>query len=590
MPQLLPALAAASLLVAGCALGATPVTVRTGTVQLSLAGLYPAGRQLQYLVPGARARVTVSGVGLQAPLVREAPVSGETSVVTLTGVPTGPNRIVTLETLDGSGAPLPGGRFRTTLNLAAGANTGLVSPATSVRGDVYAALLASGSELAGSLDADEVQAAIDQIKRAQRVAHYGLIDGAAIADRLQAKGGRLETLDAADPALVQTPTSLAVEVTGLPAALQATVWVDDPVSPKQSGILNGTHVIQPVKPGSWQLYARAGSFTVGPVALDLNSARRTSVDFSSARLLPQAMPEARGGAAAGMVTVGGKQVLLVAGGTLDVKGANVATDSVRVFDGTTWSLRAPMAVPVSHAGYVVRGNVLFVLGGNSSTGPTDVVQAYDATKDEWTTTLPRLPYPSLMGGAACIDETLYMTSGLYLASGQLSADWYIYKLPLVETPGAWIELGANDGDPQLRFSRYGSAVATVAGKLYIAGGLSNEWALLHRLEVYDPAKGTVRELAPMPTARHGAVTWVKDGKVYVMGGIGELGKALATVEVYDVATDTWSAMPELRVGRGHAAVGELGGRCVLAGGNDGFYSVHDMIPIGVLSAVESLVY
>lgn len=585
--RLMKAVALGALLVASCASPPTPVPLETSTLQLSLGGLFPSDRQLQYLVPGTRARVTVAGVGLETPLVQVAPVSGETSLVTLSGVPKGPNRVVTIETLDETEQPIPGGRFRTTLDVMEGPNTAALSAASTVRGDVYDALLIAKSGLAGTLDELQVQAKIDEVKRMQRVGHYGLIDGGAIAGLLRQNGGRIDLLDAADPAVVQAPTTLRIEVKGLPSNLQASVWVNDAVSPKQSGLSNGTLDIQPTKPGAWQLYGRAGTFRLGPVPVDLTTSARATLDFSRAELLSQALPQPRGGAASGVLSIGGRDVLVVAGGTIAAQGRNVSTDSVLVFNGTAWSAKAPMPDAVSHAAFVASGNKLYVLGGYGPDGMSRAVQVYDGATNSWSTTLPLLKYRTFLGAAACIGNTLYMTSGYANAGEFYGADWSIYKLPLDGSATQWQEFGLNDGDPQLRYARQGSAVAAVGSKLYVFGGTHDDFTLMHRVEAYDTLKGTMRELAPMPTARHGAFTWVKGGKVYVMGGITALGKALATVEVYDVATDTWSVSPQLREPRGHAAVGELGGKCVIAGGNDGHYVAQD---VSVLSSVESLAF
>lgn len=587
MPQFLKAFVASSLLVAGCALAPTPVPLKTTTLQLSMAGVFPSDRRIQYLVPGSSAKVTVYGTGIAAPLVQTAPISGETSAVTLSGLPVGANRIISVETLDDNGQPVPGGRFRTTLNLVDGPNTALLSAASTVRGDVYDALLAAQSELARTLDAQLLQNKIDAIQRVQRVPHYGLIDGGAIASRLRQNGGNVGALDEAEPALVQAATSLDVTVSGLPDNLQATIWVTDPVSPKQSGLSNGTFGLKPVKPGTWQLYGRAGSLRLGPISVDLSTSKKVNLDFSTAQVLAQSLPQPRGGAASGVLTVGGKQVLVLAGGSVLNAGSNVATDSVLVYDGTNWTAKAAMPTPVSHPAFATSGNKLYVMGGYTPVGMTRAVQVYDGATDTWSTALPQVKYNTFLGAAAVIENTLYMTSGYTSAGEFYGADWSIYKLPLDGSAGEWQEFGLQAGDPQLRFARYGAAVATVGGKLYIFGGAHGDDYLMHRVEAYDPLKGTMRELAPMPTARHGAFTWVKDGKVYVMGGVNASGKALANVEAYDVATDTWSVLPQLKEARGHAAVGEVNGRVVVAGGNDGYYAYED---VSLRSTVESLAF
>lgn len=587
MTQLLLALVMLGLMLAGCPSAPTPTAPRAGTLILSVAGVLPGARQLQYLVSGPKARVTVTGVGLAEPLSRVAPVTGETATVTLTGVPVGPNRIVTVESLDASEAPIPGGRYRTTLHVQAGSNTAVLSVASSVRGDVLAVLLAGGSELAGTLDAPALQERLDALKREQRVPHYGLLDAEAVARRLVEAGGDLAALDPLDASLVQRPGSLQVQVSGLPENLQAVIWLDDPVSPKQSGLSNGNLTIQPVKPGTWRLHGRAGVLRWGPVPVAVATGSVAAMDFARSEVLAQAMPEPRGGAASGVLSIQGKPTLVVAGGTVLDEGGNLSTDGVLAFDGTTWRSLPRMVAPVSHPAFATGGNKLYVMGGYGPGGMSDLVQVYDATLGRWSSSYPRLKYRTFLGAAACLENVLYMTSGYATNGSSYGADWSIYKLPLDGSAFEWREFGTRPSEPQLRYARYGSTVRAVGGKVYVFGGAHDDETLMHRVEVYDPVRATVRELAPMPTARHGAFSWARGNRIYVMGGVNPTGKALANVEVYDVLTDTWSVLPRLREARGHAAVGELGGRLVIAGGNDGAY-VHD--DVAVRSSVEALTF
>ncbi|MBO9541353.1 hypothetical protein J7643_12255 [bacterium] len=587
MRQLLTAIGVGTLLGASCAVPPAPSSTPQGTLQLSLAGVFPRERQLQYLVSGNKARVVISGPGIVTPLVKTAPIGAQNDAITLTGLPAGRNRIVSIESLDAGDLPIPGCRFMTTVTLAEGQNVAQVSPATTVRGGVFQRLLADASALATSLDGDKVQAVIDGLKVARRVEHYGLIDADALAVQLEQQGGNLAALDLGDARLVQRPVALRVTVSGLPANLAASVWVNDPVSPKQSGLANGGYAISPVKPGQWQLYGRAGAFSVGPVPVDLSADATASLNFATASSDIEELPEARAGAAAGFFKLNGEDSFVMAGGLAPQGATNVATDSVLRYSPNGWTPLAKMPVPVSHAAYASQGTKLYVLGGvDAANSITRLVQVYDVAANQWSTPLPTLRYPSYMGAATCLDGYLYMATGTWSNSAGTYLDRSIYRLSLGAPGAAWVEYGDQLGEPRLDTARYGAALAAVGGKLYAFGGALLNDTLTHRVEEIDAGSLLVRDRQAMPTARHGASALVRNGKVYVVGGIDARGKALANVEVYDIATDTWEVRPRMRVARGHAAAAGVDGKAFVVGGSDGHFVAKSVSP---LRAAESMV-
>lgn len=574
MMKRVSALMLASLVAASCASPPMGSVSATGSLSLTLAGLFPAEPRVQYLQAGKRAKVTVSGPGIAQALTVTAAIDGTSEVANLSGIPAGPNRVIELEAQDEAGEAIPGGRFRTTATLQEGANTAVLSPATTPRGDVFAKLLADGSALAGSLDASRVQEKIDAIQRNRRTGHFGLINGEAIAGALMANGGNLDALSENDAAFVHAPARLTVTVTGLPSNLPAEVWLDDPVSPKQSGVGNGGLLISPIKPGNWKLYGRAGSLRVGPVSLDLTSAPSTPyvLNFAEGSTLTT-MSQPRGGAASGVLTVKGLgESLVMAGGQVTfpslMSATLAATDSVVALRGGTWTTLAPMPLPVAHAGYAQHGNKLYVVGGrNPVNAVVSDVQVYDAAQDTWDVSLPALPTGRLLASAAIIDGYLYVAGG----RPDLGHSTWLSRLPLSGDGPTWEDVSPL-ADPNRMRVTLGAATAVVDRKHLIISGVYMAGPSLlptHEVLLYDPVKNVLRSVAPIPTARFGASTWIENGKVYVAGGVTALGLGLPNVEVYDPLTDTWSARPTLRSARGFAAFGKLDGKAVYAGGHDG---------------------
>ncbi len=581
MKQRLGGLLLASLLAASCAVPPLQTLKATSTLSLSLAGLFPADRQIQVLPAGTQAKVTVTGPGLAEPLVLTAPITGSSVAANLSGIPVGPNRVIEVESLDSAGSPIPGGRFRTTATLQEGANTAAISAATTPRGDVFAKLLAEGSALAETLDANRLQETIEAIQRAQGVAHFGLIDGGAIAEALKANGGNLDALAPGETQFVQKATSLTLTISGLPENLPAEVWVDDPVSPKQTGIHNGSLTLSPVKPGKWRLYGRAGTLSVGPLEVDLSSSAKKTLRFPELTTQEAPLSEARAGAASGVLILDGKPQLVLAGGlTWDGKSSQPVT-SVRAFDGTTWTDLPPLPEAVSHGASAVDlpGNRLAVIGGMTSPSTRSVaVQVYDPAGQKWSS-LPDLPYSNAAGAAGFIAGTLFVTSGTGGSFALWTEDW-LYSLP--NGAETW-DYDADNG-PTMSTPRYGSASAVVNGKLYLISGADRNDIAMHHVDVYDPQRNSFRNLAPIPTARLGASAVAHNGKIYVIGGNSDLGRPLGTIESYDIATNTWTVHAPLRTPRANAAVGVLNGRVYVMGGNDGLIKYFDAIP---MTTVES---
>ena len=87
-------------------------------------------------------------------------------------------------------------------------------------------------------------------------------------------------------------------------------------------------------------------------------------------------------------------------------------------------------------------------------------------------------------------------------------------------------------------------------------------------EIYDPATGTSREVAPMLLGRvdHRA-TLLDDGRVLVTGGDHYVSSPLPSAEIFDPATGTWSQTGPMTQSRyGHTSVLLDTGEVLIAGG------------------------
>jgi N-acetylneuraminic acid mutarotase len=133
-----------------------------------------------------------------------------------------------------------------------------------------------------------------------------------------------------------------------------------------------------------------------------------------------------------------------------------------------------------------------------------------------------------------------------------------------------------------------SAVAEMNGKIYVFGGFElpdsgdPAWVPVDHAWEYEPAAGSWRALAPLPTKRGAAGAVSANGRLYVIGGAARLPgdhgpglhpsrphRSVGTVEEYDPATDCWRQLSPMPTPRNHAAVGAVNGKIYVIGGRLG---------------------
>jgi N-acetylneuraminic acid mutarotase len=116
---------------------------------------------------------------------------------------------------------------------------------------------------------------------------------------------------------------------------------------------------------------------------------------------------------------------------------------------------------------------------------------------------------------------------------------------------------------------YYPAAGVINGKFYLVGGAVQSTApksLTQTLEMYDPATGAWKALAPAPTARYSAGGVVINGLLYVIGGYDATNNPFSTVEVYSPATNAWRTLSSMPSARGFTAAGAVNGLAYVVGG------------------------
>jgi hypothetical protein len=106
-------------------------------------------------------------------------------------------------------------------------------------------------------------------------------------------------------------------------------------------------------------------------------------------------------------------------------------------------------------------------------------------------------------------------------------------------------------------AQYGPNLAALGDKLYLVGGLNDDYEGVPDLLEYDPATDAWTPRAPMHAGHYWLSVVSLDGRLYAIGT--DFGETHSTLEIYDPATDTWTAgasMPDDRRYYGAAAANE----------------------------------
>jgi len=115
---------------------------------------------------------------------------------------------------------------------------------------------------------------------------------------------------------------------------------------------------------------------------------------------------------------------------------------------------------------------------------------------------------------------------------------------------------------------WGDLVRRFPCRLYVVGGIDDEYRTVDTVERFDPLTGVWEVLPPMGTPRAGAAAAAVAGRLYVLGGE-VAGRALHDAQRFDPWMGVWESLPDMQSGRIRAAAVVLGGCLYLLGGLDG---------------------
>jgi len=199
-------------------------------------------------------------------------------------------------------------------------------------------------------------------------------------------------------------------------------------------------------------------------------------------------------------------------------------------DSGTWEARAPMPAALGYIQAALLGEKLYVPGGCDAAGvPTRQLEIYDPRPDHWEAGAP-LPQAECGYALAVMEGHLYLFGG-WDGKNALAGTW-IYD-PLGES---W-----SKGSPMPGAASYASA-QVVEGQIFVIGGYDGAHALAANRVYYpsrDQAGGTAwEEKTSLPDGRYGMGSASLAGSIYLAGGLGETHSPAAPLE-YLPRTDQW---------------------------------------------------
>lgn len=599
----------------GCQGMAPPVSVQApGTATLVLR-LPTAPRTLQGIAPTRRARIVVEARDILAPLSQDVDLAAANPIASITQVPLGRVRVVTLNYLDAAGAVVPGLSYGGYTDVNAGVNRLAISDLTTVYSQIYLYWLNRLAQTAASnLEPSNLEWVVNQVLTTYNPASPRMLNVEAIAAALENVTSK--NLPTPNPSWVKKPGYVMVRVMDAPEDIPLEFRIDDPISAPVVSTRGEPVLIGPLAPSSKDYKLRVTPLTdqAGPdftgVSFAVSFSDELAVPFyPSVSLAKSGHGDALPGRVGGGLGVGldNEEAMFIIGGLAQPKVDPVsidpdtpspvvarATHALQYTRAAKWVNANPLPsqFPLWGSGVVRTGNQVFVFGGqrngvgssgvfrldlNNPTGQADQVATMPARLSEV--------------GAGMVGGKIYIGGGAATEVKQAGGDIdvpFLHNLVFNPTTLAFEAPRLNQITAETALLSQASAV--LDGRWYLIGGyLGNTPSA--EVRVFDGTGWSTKRA--MPTPRSHAAAVALGGKLWVIGGEGRFSVPSRSVEVYDPANDTWTIRAPLRTPRGlpaAAVVKTTAGqqRIVVAGGVAGVDADDLGLPVPA-DAVEELI-
>ncbi len=229
------------------------------------------------------------------------------------------------------------------------------------------------------------------------------------------------------------------------------------------------------------------------------------------------------------------------------------------FDGTTWTLIAPLPVALSGATAVNDGTSIYILGGfNSPPTAVNTLYKYDSVTNSYATLAPFTTGTSSHG-------TAYLGGKIYKFAGDVIGGLPTSALEIYDVATNTWTAGANYPVVQGNLSSFAQG-----NYIYGAGGYNSFEGSTTKTFRYEPATNTWDDaaIADLPASRYGAAAAFYNGGGILAGG--NIGGGPETVSVisWDPASNTWLTLPSMLGARAGAGGAVLNGSFHVVGGRD----------------------
>lgn len=589
----------ASLLLVGCA-STLPLGQQTSSVKLVLdkdlmrqylwhTQLLPFPNsvtvELAYLAADGSVKKTV--------LTKDLTQNGVPTAIELGSVPQGKNRVVSLFPVATDPSRVWGFAYRAVFDVSTASTVVNLNWQTTPTGAVMAKLITDQHTRLNEIDYNELQRKIDKLKSDHHLIHYGLIDAVAIATASEQATGSLTNLDFIDtlnPPPFKEPLWLKLGLKGLPEGTGATIKLNDPLSPLQTGLRNGSYLIGPVwpfaksygSPISWQLTASAEGYSdkVQDITFNTSTSPEVTLDYGTWRTILPGLTTPR----SGMASILSNSLCFYVGGV-----STTATGSqiVGTIDSFTPSCKGYISYPAEdcnepgptlaycatanfNSSNYLMGGITGWINGKPTVSKSIQHLTLNITSDvnaviSWDPDLPpSMPRARAYGGAGIIDKKVYLVGGIG-ETGNLLPEVDIFDTAAnVGSIINGVETGKWSTATNLPTPREDLGVCALGGKIYAIGGGVNG-VPQGAVECYDPNTQAWTTLAPLPTPRYGLAVTTVNGKIYAIGGVRQIPyhtdilERCKVVEVYDPTTGKWTPRSPLNYARAFASAYALEG-------------------------------
>jgi hypothetical protein len=221
------------------------------------------------------------------------------------------------------------------------------------------------------------------------------------------------------------------------------------------------------------------------------------------------------------------------------------------FDSTRWEKLPDLVEGREGLGLVLHSNQLFAIGGTMDSGVTGQVNAYPFDTGKWE---PKKPKPTPVGEIQAVT-----VAGLIYIPGGIGSDGAVTDILEIYNPSqdSWMK-GTPLPEPRCRY-----ALVALEGMIYLFGGWDGQ-SYQNDVYAYDPVENQWETLTPMVAPRAWTGGAVSGGRIYLFGGINDNGIS-DQVDVFSPPnpiepSGVWSQenpMPEKRYGFGSTSLAEL---------------------------------